>query len=442
MSNPYYQDSGSPSTGAQGASATMRAEFAAIEAGFDLLPTLTGNSLKIVGVNVGETALTAVATSGTGSVVLATSPTLTTPVITTSIDTGSVSFTAFAGATTSLTIGGTGSAAVFAIPGTLQATGTTGALTVAGGAYIAKALNTAGLITSAGGLTLSGTAANIALGSNFISTTGTDAGLSVDGSNNFTMSANLAVGGTLEVTGTTTLGTVQVNGVLTQSSSQSGSGLQLNVYNTANTASSSAILALRVGGTSAGNSIVQYYNGTALMYSGLDFSAGKYYIGPQADSGNAGLTVATGSAGAVTIPGTLGVTGTLGVNGIISSTAYTMNMGNGGTGVNAANLNIDAGSGSNSYGAMRVKRNSVDKVLFGVSGGANQLVTGDVANDTAIQAVGNIFFSADSGTTAHLKIATTGAVTIPGTLTTNGGLVTFGAADSGGAGKRLMLVPN
>jgi len=57
----------------------MRAEFALVQAAFDLLPTLTGNGSKIVGINSGATALTAVATTGSGSVVLATSPTLTTP---------------------------------------------------------------------------------------------------------------------------------------------------------------------------------------------------------------------------------------------------------------------------------------------------------------------------------------------------------------------------
>jgi hypothetical protein len=107
MSNDYYQDSGSPSTGAQGSSATMRAEFAAIEAGFDKLPTLTGNSLKIVGVNVGETALTAVATTGTGSVVLATSPTLTTPTINTAAQVGGTWVAAATWTLPAHTLGGT-----------------------------------------------------------------------------------------------------------------------------------------------------------------------------------------------------------------------------------------------------------------------------------------------------------------------------------------------
>ena len=68
------------------------------------------------------------------------------PTFTTSIDSGAT-FTAFAGATTSLTIGGTGATSVFAIPGTLEQSSTTGAVTVAGGVYIAKKLTAIGGIS-------------------------------------------------------------------------------------------------------------------------------------------------------------------------------------------------------------------------------------------------------------------------------------------------------
>ena len=79
--------------------------------------------------------------TGTGANVFATSPTFTT-----SINSG-VTFTAFAGATTSLTIGGTGATSVFAVPGTLEQSSTTGAMTVAGGVYIAKKLTAIGGIS-------------------------------------------------------------------------------------------------------------------------------------------------------------------------------------------------------------------------------------------------------------------------------------------------------
>ncbi len=59
---------------------------------------------------------------------------------------GQPTTTVFGGATTLLTIGGTGASSVFAIPGTLEWSGTTGAFTVAGGAYIAKKLKVVGAV--------------------------------------------------------------------------------------------------------------------------------------------------------------------------------------------------------------------------------------------------------------------------------------------------------
>lgn len=102
--------------------------------------TYDGATTKIlVGGGAGTIAAWTTAT-GSGSPVRATAPTFTT-----SMDSGT-SFTAFAGATTLLTIGGTGATSVVAIPGTLEWSGTTGALTVAGGVYIAKKLKVAGAL--------------------------------------------------------------------------------------------------------------------------------------------------------------------------------------------------------------------------------------------------------------------------------------------------------
>jgi trimeric autotransporter adhesin len=70
----------------------------------------------------------------------------TSPTFTTSINSGAT-FTAFAGATTLLTIGGTGATSVVAVPGTLEQSGTTGAMTVAGGVYVAKILTAIGGIS-------------------------------------------------------------------------------------------------------------------------------------------------------------------------------------------------------------------------------------------------------------------------------------------------------
>lgn len=81
MANEFYDHTTYPSTGASGSSSAMRAELNAIEAGFDKLPTLTGNGGEIIAVNSGATALEAITTTGTGSGVRATSPTLVTPVL-------------------------------------------------------------------------------------------------------------------------------------------------------------------------------------------------------------------------------------------------------------------------------------------------------------------------------------------------------------------------
>lgn len=51
MSNNYYTHGSFPSTGAQATSASMRSELDLITAGFDKLPTLTGNANKFVVVN-------------------------------------------------------------------------------------------------------------------------------------------------------------------------------------------------------------------------------------------------------------------------------------------------------------------------------------------------------------------------------------------------------
>src|SRR3990167_11270190 len=68
-------------------------------------------------------------------------------------------------------------------------------LSLTGNASVGGTLGVTGVTTLTGGLVLPGTAANISLGSNFISNGGTDAGFSLDASNNATLSGNLNVSG-------------------------------------------------------------------------------------------------------------------------------------------------------------------------------------------------------------------------------------------------------
>ena len=99
-------------------------------------------------VRIGSTTAPTVALDVTGAVLIST----TLGVNGGTLSTTATTFTGFAGATTLLTIGGTGATSVFAIPGTLEATGTTGALTVAGGVYIAKASILTGTVTLGGAI--------------------------------------------------------------------------------------------------------------------------------------------------------------------------------------------------------------------------------------------------------------------------------------------------
>jgi cytoskeletal protein CcmA (bactofilin family) len=63
----YYSPTGNPGTAAAGLSAAIRAEFAAIAAGFALLPNYAGNANKFVVVNSGGTGLTVTASPSFGA---------------------------------------------------------------------------------------------------------------------------------------------------------------------------------------------------------------------------------------------------------------------------------------------------------------------------------------------------------------------------------------
>lgn len=58
MSSEFYTETGNPTSGATGSSATIRAEFASISAGFGKLPTMAGHGDEILTVNTAGTAIT------------------------------------------------------------------------------------------------------------------------------------------------------------------------------------------------------------------------------------------------------------------------------------------------------------------------------------------------------------------------------------------------
>lgn len=102
-------------------------------------------------------------------------------------------------------------------------------LNVTGNAAIGGTLGVTGAVTMTAGLVLPGTAANISIGSNFISNGGTDAGLSIDGANDAAFSGLLSVGGaSIKIgAGTTGNGTLQI-GPDTPSVDQGGSITLIN----------------------------------------------------------------------------------------------------------------------------------------------------------------------------------------------------------------------
>lgn len=105
----YYNDSNTPSTGASLSSATIRAEFDLISAGFVKVAPYTGHGGEIVAINAGGTAQESLTTTGTGNAVRATSPTLITPVLGTPTSGVLTNCTAsFGGAVSGTTFTGTG----------------------------------------------------------------------------------------------------------------------------------------------------------------------------------------------------------------------------------------------------------------------------------------------------------------------------------------------
>lgn len=163
----------------------------------------------------------------------------------------------FPAATT--TVAGLGTAQTFTNTNTYTVNSASPAITVTN-AGAGKGLSIDDIDVSAG-ITLTGSASNLAIGSNFISNAGTDAGLSLDASNNATFSADVTIsGGDLTISGTPTLVATTV-------------GNAVNIFatstSTVNIATSSTGT-INIGGAS---STVDC--GGLLQHSGLSMSAGN-----------------------------------------------------------------------------------------------------------------------------------------------------------------------
>ena len=158
MANLYYNPSGTPSTGSPGASSPMRSEFAAVAAGFALLPSLPATASAAIVVNPGGTALT----TTTGTLALAGNFATTGAFNTTLIQGATVSLTLPLASGTLATLAGTESLSNKTLVGaTLDSatisglTGTAAGLNVgyATTAGSAPSQNLTGPITSSGNAT-------------------------------------------------------------------------------------------------------------------------------------------------------------------------------------------------------------------------------------------------------------------------------------------------
>lgn len=137
MPNSFYNNTSTPQPGSAGSSSLMRAEFAAISAGFNKLPTLLGNEGKLVIINGSGTGMEATTSLAgitlTGSVFNGTVGAITpsTGVFTTvggTTITASTQFigpgTGLTGTAASLSIGGNAATATFATSATSAASAT------------------------------------------------------------------------------------------------------------------------------------------------------------------------------------------------------------------------------------------------------------------------------------------------------------------------------
>jgi hypothetical protein len=108
MANEFYTPSGSPATSSHGASSTIRAEFLALQAAFNKMPTLSTNASKILAVNAGGNAIEALSNASVLSSIGAqpSSVNLTTYSSITPTTTGASLITAASGSAALTVVGG------------------------------------------------------------------------------------------------------------------------------------------------------------------------------------------------------------------------------------------------------------------------------------------------------------------------------------------------
>ena len=435
MSNDYFAKTGNPQANSAGSSSLIRAEIASIEAGFDKLPTITANGGKIIAVNAGATALEAVTTTGTGSAVRATSPTLVTPAL------------------------GTPSALV----GT-NITGTAAGLTAGN---VTTNANLTGHVTSVGNAAVLGSFTSAQLATALTDETGSGAAVFATSPTLVTpaLGTPSALVGT-NITGTAaglTAGNVTTNANLTGHVTSVGNAAVLGSFTAAqlNTAVSDADVVTIAGTETLTNKTLTTPVLTNPSYSGTTANGGTVTTidingGTIDGTVIGGSSAAAGSFTTVTVSSSVkstqfldptGVTGAiisatdqnLYVGGVIKATltptglnnttigATTPAAGSFTTGLFSGGVNFNASQGflcNNAVGTYSTWQYNGTSV--GDVGTSNQVFGGGSASDFALtaRAGGSLQLGANGGNYATLSttgLSVTGALSATGALTTTGG---------------------
>src|SRR3990167_9578462 len=189
-------------------------------------------------------------------------------------------------------------------------------LSLTGNASVGGTLGVTGVTTLTGGLVLPGTAANITLGSNYISRAGTDAGLSLDASNNATLSGTLSSGA---ITASGQIKTTLVGIGFYQLAANSGGNIGAALENTATRATdNAAILALSLTDNTTDDFLIRHRQTSA--------SDNASQLEIMLPSGATGITLdrsGTLSSGAITASGLIRTDRT-GVNATIDGSNYSL----------------------------------------------------------------------------------------------------------------------
>lgn len=258
MSNPYYNISGAPVTSSPGASAVVRSEFAAIAAGFALLPTLAGNAGQAVVVNGSGTALTTapptgITTTGAFTTVFAqqANTTLTLPATSQTLATlaGVETLTnktltapsVVGGTITSGTLSGATLTGTTTLSGSLTASGQTITGGTFSGVTLAGTTTVTGPVTMSGQTVTGGTYSGITLATpTFSGTTTLASGATFDASNTLQQNQNATTVFAVRNTngGSSAFAEVSLdNGTSTAAISVGGAGVGTTFPNVANAGS-------------------------------------------------------------------------------------------------------------------------------------------------------------------------------------------------------------